>query len=304
MKIILVSLICLAITSLKSQIFVFKNVSPIPNKGASLVDRLAGNTAFGAEFGRGIGSAGDNRAWELKINGMVEAYRFGPESGIVMLFGNSLNANDNNDLGLNPRGSIWEEAIAYFWRSGVNDYYISYFHRCKHDLDNTDHPDGDLNQGHPVQKRNIVLSGLQFAFSSGTVFTPYKSSMQYGIRTEVYLISGDYRDPKRPEPASWDRMHGGVHPEIKYEYFFFDVLKMYLKGRLSAMIKSASPLYNEKAGIETNYRIETGLNFIGRASYVDLFLGYERLFDDVTYIIPTETDYFHLGMRFRGFGLE
>ncbi len=283
---------------LRSQILSTRNlVAILPNDTAG-VGKVMASTAFAGEFGRGFGSAGGDHAWSLKLTGLAEIYRFSERSALVFLLGHEMNANPWNDIAFNPRVAHWEENISYYYNSDNLSWQAGFFQRCKHDIDNSDHPEGDRQRENTPVKRNIILTGLQGGISSIEI-NDDNSFLMSTYKLEAYLFNSDFRAPDTLDNKSWKNLRASFSAGLRYHHKFDETVSIYNRSNATLLFFSADPGYEQDVYSEYNARIEFGLSLAGPSGSIDIFTAYERFFDEVADVVPRSSDVFQFGVRMR-----
>ena len=67
----------------EAQILVSRNYTIDPFVDSTTTGKVLGLTAFNAEFSRGYGSTADAHAWNARLNGLFELYRFNSNLSFV-----------------------------------------------------------------------------------------------------------------------------------------------------------------------------------------------------------------------------
>jgi hypothetical protein len=90
---------------------------------------------FWGEFGQFVAARDEDHRWLITVGGAAELYGT-PSWNVLFETYAHLNVDPDNNISFNPRALIWEEALFFGYKHGMNSLYIGYAHRCKHDVDN------------------------------------------------------------------------------------------------------------------------------------------------------------------------
>ncbi len=261
--------------------------------------KLLPSTTFVGELQRGFGSAGGDRAWNIRIGGRAELYRW-PSASLHFTAASELSANPYNDIGFNPRTAVWEEQLLFSasdgWQAGI-------FHRCKHEIDNSDAPTTDEPvAGYKPTKRVLILSGLAASWSRG-IRGPGDTEIHSLLRAEWYPLRSDYRYPENSEGRSWDSMHGSLMAALWWGALLYekndeeDVRRLFAYTRLWAAGMLFGRERDLEAGVEYNTRAEAGLKLQSKAARLDVFIAWEYMFDEPASIVPKPSHVVFIGAR-------
>lgn len=244
-----------------------------------------------------------DQAWSIKFGGYLELYRFNSRTTLTGTFFHELSANAMNDIGFNPRAAQWEEQILLRDFLRISDDMsttLGVFHRCKHDIDNSDDEMNDTVNTQLVRKRTIILSGfsLALAFTDDDGIQLFNSITTRGeLRGEYYLYAEDYRYPQTHFGNSWKNMKGAIQATIQFSYPLTTKTDVWLKSYSSNIYIGADTEQRRSGGFEQNARLELGLTFKGKNAAFSLYVLNERLFDDITRVSADPTNIWALGIR-------
>lgn len=256
---------------------------------SSAIGEVLGNTQYALELGRGFGSLGDEQAWNGKFIGSIDFYRWNSSGVIRGLFSQELSANPHNDIAFNPRAIIWEQALVV----QLGNLSIGMQHRCKHDVDNSDSTHGDTPSLFSVRKRVLINSGLHLGWTGREVFSSV--SLDYTVRSEAYFINSDYRFPENNSGRSYADIRGTFMSAARVEYSLANKHAVFARAWSSFMVFKANPQI--KSGFEFNARFEGGYHLQGKQAGVDIFLSWERIFDETAFTVPAATQCVSIGIR-------
>ncbi len=284
-------------TSVPAQLIVSRNILPI-----TLVDSApAGflpNVDFYGEAQRGFGSAEDELAWDVKIAGVLELYRWNRRTSLLAFAGHELTANLFNSIGFNPRGAIWEETVFLVRRASVFDWHVGLFHRCRHEIDNSHPPDESaIDPSYVPTARLLSLTGVHAGLASTERPLGSRAVVQWFVRAEGYATTTDNRTPRNTVAPYWKRGIGATAAGARFARDVGSTQRLYARAWGSVMLFYRGP---DESGVdgETQWRGEIGYRAMGRGGGVDLFAAYEQTFDDVTRPVPQPSRLFGVGIRF------
>lgn len=247
-----------------------------------------------------------DRAWNVRLGGYFEIYRFTPESAIVGYAFHEMNANALNDISFNPRAAQWEERIELTNLLRFDDAIVfggglsaGVFHRCKHDIDNSDDEINDTPSPTSLAKRVLILTGASLTYSlnpiRGKIF-----GRQLGInaelRGEYYASAADTRYPLNTIGRSWSDARAAFYAAIGYEYQIGPRSQVTLRMQTSSMFFRSTDLL--QATIETNARVELGYRYSSKkGSTFTVYYCYESLFDEIVRVVPQAVNVHSIGIR-------
>lgn len=294
-----VVLLVLAVVPLSGQLHVLRTVFVQPSGDSTREAGAIASTAFLGELQRGSGSLGGEQAWNIKIGGMAELYRWSASS-LVFTAMSELTANAHNDIGFNPRTATWEEQLFFVHRPGAWMWQGGVFHRCKHEIDNTDPPNADtLTPGYQPTKRVLITSGIQAGTRFPVLPLAEHVMLQSYLRGEWYIQHLDYRIPDNDSGRSWQRLRGTVMAGGKLAAVLAKSTAVYVRAWGAGMLFAAEPKNGRSSGMEFHARAELGATLTGKGGALDVFIAYERLFDEPVFIVPQSSSVVFVGIRVR-----
>ncbi len=267
-------------------------------------------STFGLELNRALGKltppAGEDeeeelsdfpnrdQAWNFKFAEFADIYRWSERASLSLQCGQELLANERNDIGYNPRAIVWEENLCL---SGLLSGFSSsstlrVFHRCKHDIDNSDREENDVIEPGFVQKRTLILGGLSLSrelFSDAVFDASSKWSCNASIAAEYYAYKSEYRYPLVQFSNAWSAANGSVMINASLGYKLG--LRSAVVCRVYSSETSFSAANNHPAAMGNCSRFELGYRLEGEQSAFTIALVNERLFDEIVRISadPTNT---------------
>jgi hypothetical protein len=127
-------------TQLDAQLYAHRTLVPVPLDDTTRASGFLPAIDYFADVQRSSGSAGDDRAWGIRLAGTAEMWRVGRRMSFLISAADEVAANSLKDGGFNPRGISWELGTAIVRRFTAFDWQIGFVHVCRHEVDNTDHP--------------------------------------------------------------------------------------------------------------------------------------------------------------------
>ena len=255
------------------------------------------------EAQRGYGSAENAQAWNIKSAVLVEVHRPGARSALIGLFANELTSNPYNDLGYNPRGSIWEENVLFFQRRRRLDWYAGLFFRSRHELDAAT-PVNELSpdSASGPTARVIGISGYRGALLvSGPPHWAMRARVQ--LQLERYWHWKEIRIPDEPGGPYWPNASTAATVGGSLSRAVRPAIMPYGRGWMTTVLFNRKRRVDRSPRFEINGRIEGGLRF-GRRGGLDVFGAYERFFDEMSRPRPVATGVGYVGARFSAASLS
>ena len=270
-------------------------LSPIPVDTPPVRARPAVSGLIEAQ--RGFGSENDAQAWNIRSAVLVTVRRPQSRSALIGLFANELTSNPYNDIGYNPRGSIWEENVLFFQRRPCFDWYAGLFFRSRHELDAAT-PVNELEPGakEGPTARVIGISGYRGALLLSNA--AHRATRVRGqVQVERYWHWKEIRIPDDSGGPYWVNasaaftMGGSVARALRPR------LEPYARGWATTVVFNRKRRVDRSPRFELNARAEAGFRF-GSAGGLDLFTAYERFFDEMSRPRPVSTGVIYMGARF------
>lgn len=233
----------------------------------------------------------------FRLMGNIDIYK-SSKFQLAFYLANELNANSLNDIGFNPRQSIWEENLAFYYKSLDYTFNFSFFHRCKHEIDNSDSPNGDSAAiGYVPTKRVIILSGFNIGVSKNIEIIE-NLNLLTNINSEYYLMQSDFRTPNSDSQylPNWNDLSATIRTNIRLNYSVSSLISAYSRMNLNFLYFGNNiNTYNRN-----NTAIELGMSIKGKLYNFDAFFISENLSDELAYTQPNRTIYRGVGIRLRG----
>ncbi|MBL7974646.1 MAG: hypothetical protein JNJ85_07020 [Candidatus Kapabacteria bacterium] len=281
------------------------------------IGELFGKSGFAGEMRRAINKVTPNdvnnggertaalsrdQAWVIAYGGYLDCYRFDSVRTITGTFFHEINANAMNDIGFNPRAVQWEERLEfrnllYYYGFGTS---IGIFHRCKHDIDNSDLEHKDTPDPNVIRKRGIILTGVslsQSLINGPASFLPQSMRIESDVRLEYYVGASDYRYPLTPFGNDWGLMKAGILYTVKFNYELSRKFDMSLRLYVSGIYIGENTEQNRSGGWVSNQRNEFAINLRQPNNTFSVVLVHESLFDDITRVTADPTNVVSLGIR-------
>src|SRR5918992_656001 len=123
-----------------AQLYAHRTLVPVPLDDTTRRNGFLPAVDYFADAQRSTGSAGDDRAWGIRLGATAELWRVSRRTSILISAADEVAANGQKDGGFNPRGISWELGLAVVHRFGAFDWQLGFVHVCRHEIDNTDHP--------------------------------------------------------------------------------------------------------------------------------------------------------------------
>lgn len=274
-------------------------VDPLDN---TLPAGLMASSWFAGEFHFGLGSYEKDQAWQLRLHGIVEPYRFGDDTSATVTttfqFHHELTASTMNDLGFNPRTARWEEQLNVHVAVRPFTMQFGFFHRCKHDIDNSEPPNDDTSVVYEPIKRTIIVSGPSVSAATPW-FNTFAGDLRIESGAEYYLVNEDYRTPSSRDTGSWNNMHASLWIRGESKIVISDGFHLLGSYYISF------PFFSSRVGAEPDIVVPHEAHgeivgaFLGRRGAFEIVLGADHTFDEVAFVTPHPTTVFQAGIRFR-----
>lgn len=248
---------------------------------------VAADGWFGAEAVRGWGSLGNEQAWQFRLHGYVEPYRFGDDSTATFTtslnFHHELTASPYNDLGFDPRTARWEESLLLHARVAPFTIQTGWFHRCKHEIDD-------------VQRRTLIISGPTVIGVTPRIETPIGEIRIQG-GAEYYVVREDYRDTTAPRTGSWQDLRGSIWLRGESRW------PLAQRMRLSGSYYISFPFFDARNGAPDDIVVpheahaELVLTFFSDRSAFSIVAAADHTWDEVALVTAEPTTSVQVGLR-------
>jgi hypothetical protein len=284
--------------ALRAQMIVTRNLMLTALDDSTGAGQFLPHAQFSAEVQGGFGSARGEQAWNIKLGGLLEFYRWGTRSALIGLAGHELTANPYNNISFNPRGAFWEESVLFLTRRAALDWHLGGFFRCRHELDNAEPPSNRVARaGYTPTSRLVILSGVQGGITSRELTITRRTSLRGFLRVEWYAFTSDERTPQATEGPVWEDAFGTTFLGGRWRYEITPSLTTYARAWGSVMYFARDR--SGAAGIhpELNARLESGLRAAGARGGMDFYAAVERFFDDLSRPAPQRSTVLYIGVR-------
>lgn len=248
---------------------------------------VAADGWFGAEAFRGWESYGNEQAWQFRLHGYIEPYRFGDDSTATFTtsfnFHHELTANPFNDLGFNPRTARWEESLLLHARVAPFTIQTGWFHRCKHEIDD-------------VQRRVLIISGPTVIGATPRIETPFGEIRIEG-GAEYYVIREDYRDDAAPIIGTWNDLRGALWFRGEGRWPLGE------RSRISGSYYISFPFFDARHGAPDDIVVpheahaELCLTFFSDRSAISIVAAADHTWDEVAFVTAEPTTVVQAGLR-------
>jgi hypothetical protein len=257
------------------------------------------HTLFFGEAIRGFHSAGDDRAWEMTFGGVVELYRWDEHHALMTRFAQSTFANSNNDIHFNPRSVQWEENLGGMFHSERFDAEVGFSYRCKHDIDNSDPPDGDVpRDSGPAEKRVLILSGPYFTVIPQEWKPSGGVAIRSFLRSDFFILREDNRFPADVSRTIWTTAVNATTIGARLDIAAWRDVGLYSRDYATCIIAS-----KKDERISANAHAECGVRFRGLSGALEIYAAYDRLCDDLSVPHARQSDVAAIGLRMAGNGV-
>ena len=283
-------------SSLSAQVLPSRNMPALPLADTGTATGALARSHFSGEMMRGVGSAGEDRAWDATIGGFADLYRWGGGGALRARFAEEMLANTHNNISFKPRGIQFEENVSGVFHAQTFDWEAGISYRCKHDIDNTESPSSSITPAIDSlpQERVIILGGFYGVISPAPmVLSPLLTLTGYA-RADYYVVHSDRRSPASDAETgmSWTDIRGSAMLDARLDYAVSNRLSMYTDVWLAPVFAAGGT-----RGVNANERVEAGVHIPGTAGAIDFFLSWEHHFDDVSIPVPRTSSVVSVGMR-------
>jgi hypothetical protein len=296
-------LVGVSASPVSAQLQTTRNLAFIPGADSGAGARFLRRGEFAAEFQRGFGSAGGDLAWDFKLAGMVEVLRWGPSAALTLLLGHEMVATPHNALLFDPRGAVWEEALAVNGRFGRLGWMFGAFNRCRHEIDNGRRADGPGSGDTTSTSRVVILGGWQLGLSWPEITVARRGRARLAVQVEQYARGEDTRTPHNVAPPRWSRARGAAVISGRARWAVGSSTSLYALGWVSAALFEASGAASE-TGVQDSRRLELGVQAAGGRYGAQGFVAHEHFLDDLVRPVPRGSDVWFVGVRLASSGVQ
>lgn len=283
-------------SSLCAQILPSRNMPALPLADTGSATGTMARSHFSGEMMRGVGSAGEDRAWDATIGGFADLYRWSSGGALRARFAEEMLANTHNDINFKPRGIQFEENLSGVFHAQTFDWEAGITYRCKHDIDNTESPSSSNTPAIDSlpQERVIILGGFYGVIAPAPMVLSPLLTLTGFARADYYVVHSDRRSPASDAGAgmSWADIRGSAMLDARLDYAVSNRLSIYTAEWIAPVFAAGGT-----RGVNANERVEAGVHIPGAAGAIDFFLSYEHHFDDVSVPMPRASNVVSVGMR-------
>jgi hypothetical protein len=293
--------------SLDAQLYAHRTLVPVPLDDTTRAIGFLPAIDYFADVQRSSGSAGDDRAWGIRLAGTAEMWRISRNMSVLVSAADEVAANSLKDGGFNPRGISWELGVAFVRRFAAFDWQIGFVHICRHEVDNTDHPQIPVTPPDYVPtERTMSANGPRMAL----ILRPGALRSVLGRRVtirgivagESYSHKWDGRVAPDTTPSmsynSWIHAQGAASGAVRIEAELWKRSAVFVRASGIGVLFRATPTSPVTSRLRANHRIEAGWRLPGAGAAMELYLATERLFDDVMMPDPRPSRMTGVGIRF------
>jgi len=263
----------------------------------------AADAWFAAEAFRGGGSYEGDQDWQFRLHGYIEPYRFGSDSNATVTtslqFHHELTANPYNDLGFNPRTARWEEQLLVHVRIAPFTLQGGWFHRCKHEIDNSERPDDVMDPTYVPIRRALIISGPMVTGVSPALATPI-GTIRAQLGGEWYVVNEDYRTPDSITTGSWNGLQASVWARGQIGWTLGSTL------HAGGSYYISFPIFTDRYGapddivVPHEARAELFLSVVSSKAFISLVAAADHTWDEVASLTAQPTTVLQLGLRVGG----
>jgi len=289
-----------------AQLYAHRTLVPVPLDDTTRRNGFLPAVDYFADAQRSTGSAGDDRAWGIRLAATAEFWRVSRRTSILVTAADEVAANGQKDGGFNPRGISWELGLAVVHRRGALDWQLGFVHICRHEIDNTDHPRiQDTPPDYVPTERTMSANGPRMSF----ILRPAEIASIAGRRITVrgvvagesYHHKWDGRTAGDTTPSmafdNWMQAQGAASGAVRIEAEVWRRSAVFVRGSGIGVFFRGAPGLPVTSAVRGNHRIEAGWRMPGSGAAVELYLAREYLFDDI--MMPTPRPSRMTGIGFR-----
>lgn len=283
-------------SSLSAQVLPSRNFPVLPLADTGSVVGMMARSHFSGELMRGVGSAGEDRAWDGSIGGFADLYRWGGGGALRARFAEEMLANTHNKINFKPRGIQFEENLSGVFHTRTFDWEAGLTYRCKHDIDNIESPTSSVMPtiDSMPQERVVVLAGLYGVIAPAPIALSPRVTLTGSARADYYVVHEDRRAPPSDPGAGmfWSNIRGSAMLDARLDYAVSNRLTIYTVEWIAPVFAAGGT-----PRVNANERAEAGMHIPGTVGAIDLFVSYEHHFDDLSIPIPRTSNVVSFGMR-------
>ena len=172
-------------------------------------------------FGKYTGLKDTDHEWHHRMGVAFEILRWQERNSIAGITQASFIYDPNNSINFNPRAIFWEEGLLYTREYDRFNLQLTYFHRCKHDIDNL-----------KTRKQRATINA---SFETRVLFNEWQTFIgQWRIAPGIdfYTTTYDNREPDQwqDKPLNWEQMIGAVNLHYLWRKSLNDDFNLFLSG--------------------------------------------------------------------------
>lgn len=304
---VLCALFCAApARPLHAQLYAHRTLVPVPLDDTTRSSGFLPAIDYFADVQRSFGSAGDDRAWGIRLAGAAELWRVGRGMSVLLSAADEVAANSLKDGGFNPRGISWELGLAIVRRFDGFDWQVGFVHICRHEIDNTDHPRMPATPpDYEPTERTMSANGPRTALilrpiTLGSLLRR-RLQLRAAVAGESYHHKWDGRSAPDTTPSmafdSWMRAQGAASAALRLEVEIWRRSAVFVRGSGIGVFFRAADAYPVTSSVRGNHRFEAGWRMPGTGAALELYVATERLFDDVMVPRPRPSRMTGIGLR-------
>jgi hypothetical protein len=289
-----------------AQLYAHRTLVPVPLDDTTRSIGFLPAIDYFADVQRSSGSAGDDRAWGIRLAGTAELWRIGRGTSLLITAADEVAANAHKDGGFNPRGISWELGLALVRRFAAFDWQVGFVHICRHEIDNTDHPRIPTTPPDYVPtERTMSANGPRTSLILRPIALGAVAGRRLHVRGafagESYHHKWDGRTAPDTAPSmgfdSWMQAKGAATAAIRLEMELWRRSAIFVRGSGIGVFFRAADGYPVTSGIRSNHRLEAGWRMPGSGGAFEIYVATERVFDDVMMPDPRPSRMTGIGLR-------
>lgn len=291
---------------LTGQLYAHRTLVAVPLDDSTRAAGFLPAIDYFADVQRSSGSAGDDRAWGIRLAGTAEMWRIDRRTSVLISAADEVAANSLKDGGFNPRGISWELGVAFVRRFAAFDWQIGFVHICRHEVDNTDHPEIPVTPpDYAPTERTMSANGPRMSLILRPAVFPSVLGRRVTVRGivagESYAHKWDGRVAPDTTPSmaynSWIHAQGAASGAVRIEAEMWKQSALFVRASGISVLFRATPSNPVISKVRANHRIEAGWRMPGSGAAMEVYVATERLFDDVMMPTPRTSRMTGVGIR-------
>jgi hypothetical protein len=288
------------------QLYAHRTLVPVPLDDSTRSVGFLPAIDYFADIQRSNGSAGDDRAWGIRLAGTAEVWRFRRGTSFLVSAADEVAANGQKDGGFNPRGISWELGAAIVHRIGAVDWQLGFVHVCRHEIDNTDHPRiQDTPPDYVPTERTMSANGPRLSMilrpARLASIAGRRVSLRAVVAGESYHHKWDGRTAGDTTPPmafdSWMQARGAASAAIRIDADVWRNSTLFIRGSGIGVFFRSGPGLPISEAVRGNHRVEAGWRMLGSGASLELYFARESLFDDIMMPVPRPSRMHGIGLR-------